>query len=523
MSKQDQTDVKLTKARNEKQSEHEFARNENMLSNLPVASESAVVMRASSLQSQANALQLLNNRQRHVALTQIAQRQGNNHVQRVIARIHSNHQGHEGHTVQLEQSPASSNTREDKPQASKTSRIEVVKTHDSTHPTVQRSLREDMHGQWDSALVELNSAYGGVGGVVGRQMRAVQDFTDAAGVADQPSLGEQVLIGGVNLLLGAALGGIGTAMKAIAARAIRPVLRQGTRATMGTAVDSADFRSATRASVNSIIDKMVEAGKGKISNAVRDAWQSGGSAAPTALLQFRVTQMEALEGIARQQISAMNAELARLRSTEGEDDEWEAADTLYASFRQALDTAYNEQYNKMTDIWVTLQTQTIGLGARPGVLQIRLTRRYPHEGGLRIEAGNLYRSGVNDSIRSRLARRPLQEIAIPKVIRMNGKMGWGIQDCDWHITATGTEAPSSGPAYRAPQSSLERLTAGPQGVDAYTGNRWGLPWLAAHHLGLNDLGRRDQRNSSANRAAGARAVWDAVKDLTPGSIGNSGW
>ncbi len=335
-------------------------------------------------------------------------------------------------------------------------------------------------------------------------MRSVQDFTDAIQEEDSPSLGEQVLLGGINLLLGAAFGGIGTVLKSVASRALRPALRGVTQATMGTAVDSSELRGTLRSSVNSIIDKLVEAGQEKVQAAVSQAWSNGGADAPNPIQQFRQTQMQALETIAREQVRTMNIEMARLIGTEGEEDEWEVADALYASFQQSLQQVYNQQYNKMTDSWFRMQTQSIGLGARPGVLNIELKTRYPHQGRFEISGGNLLGSGANESIRNRLANRPLEEISIPKVIRMNGSMGYGILDCDWWITVTGEMSSS-------------------QMVTRLAGNRWGLPWLAAYQLSLSDLDRGDERNSLENQMAGAREVWNAIKTQTCHEIGSSSW
>jgi hypothetical protein len=220
----------------------------------------------------------------------------------------------------------------------------------------------------------------------------------------------------------------------------------------------------------------------------------------------------------------MNQELARLLATEGENDEWEAGDALYRSFQGSLDRVYNEQFNKMTDTWFAMQTRTVGGGARPGVLRITLGRRYPDQGSFRVQSANLLGSGSESEIRNRLGRRTLRDISIPKFIQMNGQMGWGIWDCNWSIRVTGAEPPSEYPTISAPRTSLERLTAGRQRVVGYSGHRaWGWPWLAAFHLGIHDLDDDDSRNTDANRSAGAREVWDAIRDLTPGSIESSTW
>jgi hypothetical protein len=178
----------------------------------------------------------------------------------------------------------------------------------------------------------------------------------------------------------------------------------------------------------------------------------------------------------------------------------------------------------MTDIWFTMQTRTIGGGARPGVLRITLQRRYPDQRSLRIDSANLLGSGSVVEIRERLARRSLKDITIPKFIQMNGQMGLGIMDCNWHIRVTGTRPPSRQPTISAEHTSLENLMAGPQRLTDYGGHpSYGWPWLAAYHLNIHDLDNDDPRNTNANRSAGALEVWEAIKNMSPPSIGASSW
>jgi hypothetical protein len=367
---------------------------------------------------------------------------------------------------------------------------------------IQRDLRSDYSGQWGPAQTQLNAMYGGIGGVIDRQKGAVTDFLRYARISDQPSLAEQILINAINIVLGAVIPGVGSVIKSAAQSMVRQSLR---------------------GAVGSIVDSMVDAGKGAAQGAVTSAWsETAGEGTP--VVQFAETQRRALETIAQRQIASMNQELARLLSTEGENDEWEAGDALYQSFQRSLDNAYDEQFNKMTDTWFTMQTRTIGGGARPGVLRITLERRYPDQGSFRIDSANLLGSGSVVEIRRRLAQRALQDITIPKFIQMNGRMGMGIMDCNWSIQVAGTEAPSSRPTLSAPRTRLEGLTAGPQRLTGYGGHRsWGWPWLAAFHLNLHDLDNDDPRNTDANRSSGAREVWEGIKNLSPGSIGASTW
>jgi hypothetical protein len=386
---------------------------------------------------------------------------------------------------------------------------------------IQRDLRGDVGGDWAAALTRLGLTYSGAGGVVDRQKDAVRHFTQFASAQQTPPMEEQIIIGAINMILGAVTGGVGTALKAVAASVLGPALRAVTRVTTGTAVEPAQATGAINASATSIIDGMTDAGKAKVRDAVTSAWGSGGGNQASVLLKFQETQLRALDIIAQEQMAVMLNNLGHLHATPGEEDEWRAANALNEAFRGSLDRAYNEQFNQITDTWFTMQVQTIGPGARPGNLRIALADRYPNRGSFSVTGGNLVGGGSVEEIRSRIAGRALKDIAMPKVIQMNGSMGHGILDCTWYIEVTGAELPSEAPAVSAPTSLTESLMAGPQQVTGMGGNRWGLPWLAAHHLGLSDLAGDDPRNSSDNQSEGARRVWDAIKDMTPGTVGNS--
>ncbi|MBE2184132.1 MAG: hypothetical protein IAE89_11945 [Anaerolineae bacterium] len=390
---------------------------------------------------------------------------------------------------------------------------------------IQRTtLQENVGGDWSAALTTVNNKYISTGGVVDRQKDAVRQFAQVAQVNDPPSISEQMMLGSINLLLGAAMGGIGTVMLGLVGRMIQPALIGATRATMGTAVDSADVRGRIRASATSIVEALRDAGKERVQAAVASAWSAHGAGAGTSILQFQETQIHALNDIGQRQSETLMRQLGQLRSTTGEEDEWGAVNTLYGIFNEALDQAYNQQFNKMTDTWFTMQNQTVGPGVRPGMLRVELDNRYPNAGTFSVTGSNLNGEGSNADIRGRISQRTLEDIQIPKVIRMrSGSMGYGILDCDWYVNVTGAELPSSTPTISAPRGRTESLLAGPQQVQSWGGNRWGSTWLAAFHLGLQDLDNDDARNTAANQQRGAEAVWNAVKGMRPGSVGDSSW
>lgn len=420
--------------------------------------------------------------QRYELAAQIGQVQGNQHLQRVVTSLAQR------------------------------------RLSDAHSMIIQRDLKTNVGGDWAAALTQLSAMYSGTGGVVDRQKDAVRNFSDFAAEKDQPSLGEELILGAINMILGYAMGGIGTALKAVASKAMGAV-------TAGAAKPSAGKEEGAKPaiSVDGIIDKMVDKGKDKLKDSIKSAYSAGGGSQPTTLLKFKETQLQTLSSIAQEQILTMTSQLGQLRGTPGEEDEWRAANALFEAFSQNLGYAYQEQFNRMTDTWFTLQVQTIGPGVRPGVLRVYLADRYPHEGTFRVKGGDITGSGSNETIRSRLAERSLTSIKIPKVISMNGSMGHGIMDCEWYIKVTGGEPASASPTISAPTSKLEGLMGGTQHVVSYGGNRYGFPWLAAYHLKLKDLDGDDARNSDANQNAGANEIWDGIKNLTPGSIGSSEW
>ena len=193
---------------------------------------------------------------------------------------------------------------------------------------------------------------------------------------------------------------------------------------------------------------------------------------------------------------------------------------------RAQEMAKNILLDHIIDVWFTNQIASVGMGARNGVLQIELASRYPNASTFSIDGGNIVGSASEvDLIRSRLAGRPLKEINIPKVIRMNGSMGHGFMDCNWNITVTGEGADYPRIESPAPRrTNYERMNEVPQHVVGIAGHpSFGLPWLAAYYLGLSDLSRDDPRNTNANQSEGARAIWAAIKEMVPGTVGNSPW
>jgi hypothetical protein len=184
----------------------------------------------------------------------------------------------------------------------------------------------------------------------------------------------------------------------------------------------------------------------------------------------------------------------------------------------------------MTDAWFTSQVTSVGEGARPGLLNVELEDVYgDHSGPLQIKSGNLLGSGSNDAVRSWIAGRSLGEIGIPKVISMNGSLGWGVLDHKYQIYVWAPRPTSGGAAVGSANSGpVDQFMGGAeQRITRVGGNKWGPTWLAAYHLGQQDLDRDDERVTSDNIRAGAQKVWENIKDKSitsmGGSVDDSGW
>lgn len=394
---------------------------------------------------------------------------------------------------------------------------------------VQRSegLHEqygDNYGQAVSAVVDL---WGSTGGVVTRQRDAVRAFTGPGGAGGEQELplSEQLLLGALEFVLGAALKGIGKlvtqGVASVASRVARvPVLAgaiAGSTAGSVTVEDIVAIGEAAEASIGAA----VEAGAEQVTSSVRSSWSRVSSTTAGSLAQFGETQLAALNAIGVSQSQRLRRQLANLP----EAVRWGAAQTVHDLLEGALDRVYDEQWNTMTDTWFSLQTKSVGIGARPGVLQIELENAYAGGSGYSVSSANLLGAGSTEPVRQVLGRRTIGSIGIPRVIRMpSGSLGWGWLDHDWQLHVFGAEGASAGPELRAPVNpDAPFLTDRPGTVQRISGNRWGPTWLAAHALGLTDLDREDPRVTSDAIWRGAEAMWAVVRNLTPGSIGNSSW
>lgn len=389
---------------------------------------------------------------------------------------------------------------------------------------VQMRAREDYANNFGPALAQLGVM---MNSVKERQKDATRRFRRGLDARHVPDWREQAVIGILNLALGAVVGSVGQIITATGGRVAAALgTYAATRAegTMGT--DNAlDAGVGIETAINNAVTSMVTAGTAAVTSSVTTAVQGVQISGAVTPDQFQDANLRALEDIYVQASSGLNQGVAHFMSQP--DLCWWLLDGLFGALRQELQRCEDIQFNKLTDVWMANQATTIGLGTRAGVLQIELASAYPDARSFSVRSANIVGSGAPDeTIRRELGRRQLKEIGVPKVIRMNGSMGYGIMDCNWNIEVHGGAPATSGPSISSGSSSpAERyLATGTQSIHGVNQvGPYGFAWLAAHQLGLRDLDNDDSRRSSSNVNAGARDVWNVIKELTPGTIGNSNW
>ncbi|MCM3659838.1 hypothetical protein M3148_02330 [Georgenia satyanarayanai] len=389
-------------------------------------------------------------------------------------------------------------------------------------PAVARTeLERRFNGNYEIAAQAVKGLWDSAGGVIARQQQAVIDFTGPGGAATnaQPSFTEDVVVGALETALGLALGGVGGAITSRLGRTIRAAALAG--AIQGEVSGRAPAELAVAAGIlaQKYVSQIVEHGQGKVKTYVSSAVR-GNLPQATPLAQFGRGQQDTLNEVSITQGELL---LERIANAPAE-ERWIVAQGLYDALRESLNAAYLAQRDSMTDVWFTSQVTSVGLGARPGVLNIELEDVYAdHSGPLRITGGNLLGAGNNDAVRGWVAGRPLEDIGIPKVITMNGSLGWGVLDCIFTIKLWSPQAPATGPTIGPATPSPLRLymAGGPQEVTEVGGNRWGPTWLAAYHHGLQDLDNDDDRVTRDAVWAGARKVWDNVKGRSVTSFSSS--
>ncbi len=371
-------------------------------------------------------------------------------------------------------------------------------------------------GNFDLAAVAVKGRWDAVGGIVTRQRDAVNDFADAVQREDQPDWTEAIAIAALESALSLALGGIGGAIKARLGRTVRAAALAGMINAEVSGAAPAEIIGAAGLRANQYISAVVDEGKSHVTSFISSGVR-GNLVGPPAE-QFRSSNLDTLNSVAQRQGDTLIQRLARAPEAQ----RWVVAEGLYEAFGESLDDAYQQQIDAMTDNWFTTQTRTVGGGARQGVLRIDLTDTYAnHQGQLQADGANLLGAGVNDTTRGWLQDRPLEEISIPKYVKMNGKLGYGINDCVYGIRVFGARPQSRGPTVSAARSGPAYLhdmdrTQRPQSI---TTNRWGGAWLAAYHLRLQDLDNDDPRLTDDAVSQGVTKVWNAIKRRSIAGLG----
>jgi hypothetical protein len=384
----------------------------------------------------------------------------------------------------------------------------------------RRGLEQRYNGNFEAAITAVANRWGGVGGVVTRQRDAVQEFVGPGGasVQDPPSLAEQILQTGIGMVLDFALKGIGSAIVRRVSGRVRTYALAAAIAGEVSGTAPAGVVELAARSANAVVARTVGAGRARARAGILSSF-SASRALGTPLARFGRVQLDVLNDAALAQFDRIVEELSAAPA----EARWAVAEALYESLGEELQHAYRTQWSHMTDVWFTMQTQSVGLGARRGVLRVDLANAYAHERALRVQQANLLGAGSNEGIRSAIADRPLATIGIPKVVHMrSGSLGRGILDHQWWFKVYGPEPPSRGPVIRAAgPDPLRAYLGGPQRVVEITGNRWGPTWLAAYHLRLRDLDRTDPRAGPENVWAGAREIWAALEERSVAQLGGS--
>ncbi|QGH68789.1 hypothetical protein [Pseudactinotalea sp. HY158] len=383
------------------------------------------------------------------------------------------------------------------------------------------------NGDYALAAQAVKGLWDTTGGVVARQQQAVTDFIGSGGAAstDPPSLAESLIVGALETALGLALGGIGTAIINRLGGTIRAAVLAGAIQGEATGTVPAEVVGAAGRLAQEFVTATVDAGKSTVTSYVSSSVR-GRLPQATPLAQFGRGQMATLNEVSIAQGEQMLERLANAPAPE----RWVAAQGIYDALQASLRSAYVTQRDAMTDTWLTAQVRHVGGGAEPGVLNVTLTDVYAdHRGPLRIDSANLLGAGANATVRGWVADRPLEDVGIPKVVTMNGSLGAGILDCIFTLRLWSAPPPATGPSIRSatPDPLAAYLAGGPATLQRLSNNRWGDDWLAAYHLGLQDIDGDDPRVSAENIVAGAHKVWDNIKGASisarGGSVGASSW
>ena len=407
---------------------------------------------------------------------------------------------------------------------------------------VQRQTLEERYpGQFGIAMDELNSIYEGQAGILGHQLQAIEDFTRDVSGEDPPNLLEVITEQALTVVVGSVVTAVGNRIKQYVVNRLTvsslptvnllpdapdttrlsPEMRYANQLDIETHNDAVvgqvtnTHTALVTATASEIVDQMIRNGRSSATGHVSAALNSANRSHSTPQI-FGSVQAMALRNIYREQGSTMRQQLAGLLNTPDPRDEWTRANVLYQGFEQNLASAYDIQYRTMANLWFASQVRGVGRGVRSGVLGIELDSVYPSE-NLTFDDTWLAGEGNNASIRQRIEQTPLQNLRMPIVIQMDGKLGGGWLPCTFGINIY-AQINRSGPSISARSHSVDEMMSGTPSVQDVSSNRWGYAWLTAYHLGLNDLDNDDSRITASNVRAGANKVWNRIKGRRPSSL-----
>jgi hypothetical protein len=355
--------------------------------------------------------------------------------------------------------------------------------------------------QWNVAVSEVAHRWDTVGGVISKRKEAVAEFcgSGGAGAAASPSITDALLTAAITAAIAAATDGVGLVVAGALSRGVTAIARR-------VSIDPAIVLERG----NQIVTTAVNAGKAQANQRIGAAVNSRPTPAPSGGTQLATPlahYMSALnETLDQDGTGSHRATLQQLLNQAGDPPgaKWAIAASLHDALSSTVEEAKRQQWNATSDGWFRMQIESgagQSRGYDTGIVVIDLKKdAYPPD-RLRANAGYLGGEGANDATMRMYNDRKLEDIALPIRIYMdNGSMGHGVVECGW-------------------QAFVPIGATAPTGIRHIT--RWGLPWLAAKALGLNDIPTDDERVSWANITRGAALAWDDIKGQTIGQLGGS--
>ena len=350
--------------------------------------------------------------------------------------------------------------------------------------------------QYGVAAVEVADLWTAGNGIVAKQKTAVARFCSksAAGADKEPDLSESAFHAAVIAIIGIATDGVGLAVGAAAEAGTGKLI-----SLLPKAIDKHSVEAVTKKVLDAAIDKGKEAAKKAAEKTLEAApsipTPAGFRKLATPLATFQAALEDSIDlGCGAEKKQTLQTLLDH-QNTSPPEAKWVAAAALYDGLNATLNQVDEVQWNSTSDAWFNMQMAS-GRGtsaeADIGRVLVDLKDTYPNEEP-RVDAAYLYGQGVNETTLEPYNHRALGDIAMSKLVVMDGgSMGWGWLDCKWKMLL-------------GPDDSV-------WGVKET--NRYGELWLAAHAVGKKDLDTDDDEFRWSNVERGAQKMWDAIKGRT---------